>query len=84
MERLNESAKPCNDFFEFACGNFVKNTIIPDEKSSVTMFSVVQDELREKLRLVIEEEVLPSDPPASILVKNLYSSCINTGKKEEY
>ncbi|KAL7644945.1 UNVERIFIED_CONTAM: hypothetical protein RMT77_004762 [Armadillidium vulgare] len=78
IERLNETADPCEDFFDFACGNFVKNTVIPEEKTSVTTFSIVQDELREKMRLLLEEKIKDSDTPATIMAKNLYASCMDT------
>ncbi|KAB7497836.1 Membrane metallo-endopeptidase-like 1 [Armadillidium nasatum] len=80
MERLNETADPCEDFFDFACGNFVKNTVIPEEKTSVTTFSIVQDELRQKMRILLEEKIKDSDPPATIMAKNLYSSCMDTDR----
>ena len=41
FEYINDKVDPCEDFNEFACGGFNKNTIIPDDKSRWDVFSIL-------------------------------------------
>ena len=49
---LDETVDPCDDFDNFACGSFIENTVIPDDKTSVSMFSVLGDKLNQQVCLV--------------------------------
>lgn len=70
-------------FYSFACGNFVKETTIPDEKVSVNTFSVIGDKLQEQLRSLISEEINPRDSEPFNLAKRLYRACMNKTLIEE-
>lgn len=78
IANMDDSVDPCEDFFEYACGNFLKTKVIPDEKSSISQFSEVSDTLQEKLRTLVEDDDDSSDTPSSRMVKKLYKSCMDT------
>ena len=40
---MNKEADPCEDFNEFACGNFIKTSIIPDDKKRWTASDPLED-----------------------------------------
>lgn len=78
LKNMNQEVEACDDFYEFACGGFIKSTTIPDDKTEVNLFSVVNDKLQEKLRLNMEEPSKPDELRTFKLVKNLYNTCLNT------
>jgi membrane metallo-endopeptidase-like protein 1 len=74
---MDSDVKPCDDFYGFACGKFLKETIIPDDKTTVNGFNVINERLQEQLRVVFEEPIKENEPQPFKLVKNLYKACMN-------
>lgn len=78
---MDPEVEPCDDFYDFACGGFLKSTNIPDDKTSVNTFIEISDELQKQLRASIEEKSSQDEPKPFRLAKNLYKACMN---KSEY
>lgn len=77
---MDEKVDPCDDFYDFACGSFVKNTRIPDDKTSVNTFSIITDQLQEQIRALLDEPIIENEPRPFILAKTLYQACMNRSK----
>lgn len=81
---MDPNVEPCDDFYKFACGGFLESTIIPDDKTSVTAFSTIVDDLEEQLRLSIEEESPPNELRPFRLAKDFYKACMNKSKQPRH
>ncbi|XP_055324267.1 neprilysin-2-like [Sitodiplosis mosellana] len=77
LDQMDKTFEPCDDFYNFACGKFVKETMIPDEKVSVDTNSIIGDQLQEQLRTLISDKIDPDDSAPFNMAKKLYKACMN-------
>ena len=77
---MNTTADPCDDFYSFACGSFIERTVIPDEKTSVSQFSLISDELKLNMRKLIDAPIEGEDSPATVQLKKYFTSCMDKGE----
>lgn len=83
LKNMNPDVEPCDDFYKFACGGFLDTTIIPDDKTSVSSFSTIDDDLSEQLRGIIEKENPPNESRAFKLARDFYKACMNKSKQHK-
>uniref|UniRef100_A0A8C3V2U2 Neprilysin n=1 Tax=Catharus ustulatus TaxID=91951 RepID=A0A8C3V2U2_CATUS len=76
LENMDPSAKPCQDFYQYACGGWLKRNVIPETSSRYSNFDILRDELEVVLKDVLDTPST-SDIPAVQKAKTLYRSCIN-------
>ncbi|HWC19937.1 MAG TPA: M13 family metallopeptidase, partial [Terriglobales bacterium] len=79
MSAMDRTADPCNDFYQFACGNWIKNTSIPADQGRWGRFS----QLAERNRLVakqILEKASANDPKRDAVhqkIGDYYQACMD-------
>lgn len=82
LNAIDSSTEPCNDFYQFACGGFIKNTFIPDDKLIVDTFTELSDHIDIQLRTIIEDEIDANESRVFKLVKQMHRSCMNRTEVE--
>ena len=77
---LDTTCKPCEDFFNYATGGWIKRNPIQPEYASWGRFNALQNHNQEVLRQVLEAAALDKKAAGSIEQKigDFYSACMNT------
>ena len=80
LANLDRSVKPCDNFFQFADGGWIKNHTIPPEYPSYGTFAQLAESNRDKLHTILEAAAkTTSAAPGSIEEKigDFYFSCMD-------
>ena len=79
INALDKSADPCSDFYQFACGNWIKNNPIPADQSRWGRFSELAERNREVLRSILDESAAPAPnrDPITRQIGDYYAACMD-------
>ncbi|KAM4743386.1 endothelin-converting enzyme-like 1 isoform 2-T3 [Anableps anableps] len=75
---IDPSIQPCQDFYSFACGSWLRRHGIPEDKLIYGIITAIGEHNEEKLQHLLLEPVQRRGPDsAERKVKEFYRSCIN-------
>jgi putative endopeptidase len=81
---IDRSANPCADFYQYACGGWLKNNPIPADESSWGRFDELFQRNQEILRGILEDSAGHQERSANDQkIGGFYQSCMNESLVEE-
>lgn len=81
LDGLDSAVDPCEDFYSFACGNWIRNHPVPPTENHWNQFEILEKRLDVQVRELLEEENLEEDPQIVKTVRKVYKACMNTGEE---
>lgn len=82
---IDRSADPCQDFYQFACGNWIKNTQIPPDRPMTSRgFVAITDRNEAALRKILDAaREKPGDDPVMQQIGAFYGACMDEDAVEK-
>ncbi|XP_057695822.1 endothelin-converting enzyme-like 1 isoform X2 [Corythoichthys intestinalis] len=75
---IDPTIQPCQDFYSFACGGWLRRHAIPEDKLSYGIITAIGENNEEKLQRILLEPIQRREPnSAERKVKEFYRSCVN-------
>jgi predicted metalloendopeptidase len=79
IANIDKTVDPCVDFYQYACGNWIKNNPIPGDQSEWVSFNEVYEHNLIVLRQVLEKAAAntPGRTPVQQKIGDFYASCMD-------
>jgi putative endopeptidase len=78
VNAIDKQVNPCDDFYQFSCGSWLKNNPIPPDQSSWGRFDQLNERNEYVLKAILEKDAsAPGNNPIARQVGDYYAACMD-------
>ncbi|KAM9333255.1 LOW QUALITY PROTEIN: phosphate-regulating neutral endopeptidase PHEX [Pholidichthys leucotaenia] len=83
INKMDRSVDPCQDFYTYSCGGWLKENPIPEDSSSYGIYPWLRQQVDMRLKELLEAPSESDELQAVTKAKILYRSCMNESILEQ-
>ncbi len=83
VQAVNRSADPCADFYQYACGGWLKRNPIPSDRSYWAVFQQMRDVNQRRVAAILDQAAHAPQSKDEQRIGDYYSSCLDQSALED-
>lgn len=83
IQLMDPTVDPCHDFYDFACGRFIKEVQIPSNRVSISpAFTDLNEKVRNELIGLLQEPIGLKEAQPIAMAKKYFTDCMDNETRE--
>lgn len=84
LNSMDQTIDPCENFYEFACGKYLREKVLEEDQIIDSEFSKIQIKVSKQLAAAFAEDIQPNELKCMKLAKQFTKMCMDEKGRDEH